>query len=606
MPPMGLIEQMARAALRPPDSRLVFQWCEEFVRVDRTSALSPGQKWRAENSPWVCDLLENWANDTVTDIAVRCAAQAAKTQTILCGVCYSIAEDPGPMLWVTASREDVRTFVATRLNETFENCPPVKGLMPADGGTATQINFATMPFEIVGAGSKSKLQSRPIRYLILDEARNYKPGALDMVLKRTRTYWNAKRIIISTGDKENDAVDRAFKAGDQRRWYFPCPKCGQLQTFKDFKNQFRFDKNETTFPGGKPDMDKIAETIRLACVACGHEMRDTPEVRKHIINRHKGRWIRTNPSAPKNRVSYTWPAMIAPWVKWRDVVEEYLMALAALKSADIQPLKAFVNETLGESWEDKLGVLDDFDILENRRGAYKMGDDWKDEAKKRRLMAVDVQKDHFYFVIRDFAPGGKSRLVRHGKVWTDEQLDEAAKQNGVAACDVMIDSGHAGPRVYRYCAKYGWKAFRGTDALYFPGKDRKTGEAVRRIWSKSKADPAMGTEMQGRVKLVKLYLFATDPAKDMLGMAITGQLGEWSFAADVERYYYEQMSREQRVERTDARGRSTWTWIQLARDNHIWDCEVMLTVASVILGLVGGDGGAAEEEDGGEGEGKKE
>jgi hypothetical protein len=77
-------------------------------------------------------------------------------------------------------------------------------------------SFSAMPFYFVGAGSPSKLQSKPIRWLFLDEVRNYPPGALDTVLKRTRAVWNSRRLIISTPDRKDDAVYRAYLAGDQR------------------------------------------------------------------------------------------------------------------------------------------------------------------------------------------------------------------------------------------------------------------------------------------------------------------------------------------------------------------------------------------------------
>jgi len=43
-----------------------------------------------------------------------------------------------------------------------------------------------------------------------------------------------------------------------------------------------------------------------------------------------------------------------------------------------------------------------------------------------------------------------------------------------------------------------------------------------------------------------------------------------------------QVTAERREEKIDARGRVTYFWKQVRRDNHLRDCELMIHVASVI------------------------
>ncbi len=73
-----LIDGFSRA-LRPPDRRLPWEWCEEHVVVDDTSPL-PG-RWRSDNSPWVREVMEEATRRR--RVVVKCAAQTAKTQTVL-------------------------------------------------------------------------------------------------------------------------------------------------------------------------------------------------------------------------------------------------------------------------------------------------------------------------------------------------------------------------------------------------------------------------------------------------------------------------------------------------------------------------------------------
>lgn len=71
--------------------------------------------------------------------------------------------------------------------------------------TLTGFAFDGMPFYAGRSGSRARLQSKPIRWLFCDEVRNYPPGRLEMVLKRTRSFWNSRRFLISTPGTKGDA-----------------------------------------------------------------------------------------------------------------------------------------------------------------------------------------------------------------------------------------------------------------------------------------------------------------------------------------------------------------------------------------------------------------
>jgi phage terminase large subunit GpA-like protein len=118
--------------------------------------------------------MEEFADNRVNQITVKCSAQSSKTQTILNLVCWCVSEDPGPAMWVMASKDDAKDFFKDRVSSTFDNCPPVQEqFVEAEG---TTYRFVSMPLYFVGAGSPSKLQGKPVRWLFLDEVRNYPPG----------------------------------------------------------------------------------------------------------------------------------------------------------------------------------------------------------------------------------------------------------------------------------------------------------------------------------------------------------------------------------------------------------------------------------------------
>lgn len=68
--------------------------------MDETSPL-PG-RWRSDASPWVRAVMEDFSDSVVR------AAQSAKTQTVMNCACWAISEDPGPAMWVTATKDELR------------------------------------------------------------------------------------------------------------------------------------------------------------------------------------------------------------------------------------------------------------------------------------------------------------------------------------------------------------------------------------------------------------------------------------------------------------------------------------------------------------------
>jgi phage terminase large subunit GpA-like protein len=102
--------------------------------------------------------MEDFGNNSIHDIAVQCAAQSSKTQTVMNCACWAIAEDPGPAMWVMATKDELRDFIRDRLTPTFEACQPVKARMAEP--TLTGFAFDGMPFYCGWSGSKARLQSK--------------------------------------------------------------------------------------------------------------------------------------------------------------------------------------------------------------------------------------------------------------------------------------------------------------------------------------------------------------------------------------------------------------------------------------------------------------
>lgn len=581
-------EELCRSyaeAFAPPDRSPPWQWAERHVMVDPTSPFQGN--WRSEISPWVRDIMETFADNRVETLTVMCAAQSAKTQTMICLMTWALSQDPAPAMWVTSTGDEASFFMKTRLVPTIQTCEPLRAQL-VGGQSAinkTEVTFAAASLVLTGANSPSRLQSKPVRWLFLDEVRNYPEGALEMVQKRTRAYWNSRTCIVSTPCTENDAMHRAFLAGDQRVWHYRCEACDDLMPLAWGDLKWSSDsKNDE----GVYNFDELAKTIHLCCPSCQNKTYDEPEARRKIAER--GEFIALNPNAPESRVSYQWNALLPPWVKWRDLVEEFLTAKKALTNGDTTPLKDFINESAGEPWEERLTAVDD-DTIDHRRGDYILEDQWDEEYT--RFMAVDVQGGggiHYWYCIRAFAESGaKSRLITYGKVYSETELLELSQQHDVDPRRCIIDCGWNTASVIRFCQRHGWKPFRGDGAKHYTVRDPKTKKSVRQIWTESWADTGMGTRMQGLAKKVKRYIWSNEATKNLLAELISGQIGEWTIAKNAGSEYIKQITAEIREERVGAKGERRYQWRQVRRDNHLLDCELMLLVASVATKRLGYD-----------------
>lgn len=572
----NIVEAAAREAFKPVDRRPPWKWAEDHYRVSPSSPF-PG-KWRSDNSPWVREVMEVFADDAVQTLSAMCSAQSAKTETMLALLAWLISEDPAPCMWVTSSEEEAGKFATERLFPSLEACPKIRSMMPTGRGRrkAREVFFPTMPLEIIGSNAPSKLQSKPRRWLLLDEVRNWPAGALPMVLKRTRAFWNARRVVISTPGMEHDHVHQQFLEGDQRHYYVECPECSHKQVLE--WNSMKWDENEVTRPGGVWDFDSLASTIHYLCEK-GCRIFDSPPKRKRMVA--NGEWRRHNPTAPKSKVSFTWSAMIPPWVRWRDLVEEFINAHRALDWGDYEPLKAFITESLGQPWKDTLRYREDQNFLQERMADYNLRQAWNGEA--RRFIAVDVQKDCLWFVCRAFGSHGSSRLIDYDRLTNFDELRTVIKELGVSDDDVVVDAAHRSQEVYREIAAsgYKWKAFWGDDRHFF------LYEGLRRSWSMNEIDPAIGTPMEGRVRPIKLYHWSNPSIKDKLELLMRGEGTSWEIPRKISEEYLKQVTAERREEFVDTRGHESFKYVKIRKDDHLRDCESMILVAATITETIG-------------------
>jgi len=593
---MNPVFDAASVAWKPADMRPPWQWAEENYTVPVSSIPGP---WRSENSPWVCQPMEDFANNAIRQITILCSAQSAKTETMLVLLCWIIAEDPSPTMWVTSSDEEALKFCNERLMPALRLCEPVRAQIPLERTLAKsqEILFPTMMLECVGANSKPKLQSRSRRFLLLDEVRNWPDWALPMALKRVRTWWNSRVVILTTPEKVHDTVHLQFLEGSQNHRHVPCLGCGRKAPllFENLKAEHPVTRECVRWkdvPGAldvdhKWDFNVLAPAIRYVCPSCGHMHADKPQIRRRMAL--ESEWVSHNPKAPAHLVSYTWNALLPPWVKWHRLVEEFLQAQAALDFGNWEPLKAFITESLGLPWEDRLRFAKTEGYIDDR-----VTDFTAPFVEHRRFLSIDVQGKggrHFYWSVNAFAKGGAHRVIAFGKAWSVEELRAVMTEHKVEATNVAIDSGHWAAEVYGYIMEsgvlgngdYAWKALKGDKATHY------LVEGIRQPFTWSWVDPYMGQKQQNKVRPIRQVLFSKSAMLDRAEAAMRG-MGpplELPLGADMLHEYKMHLTAYERTEKASpTTGEIKVEWIQKRPDDHWGSCFRMALVCAYATGIM--------------------
>lgn len=545
------------------------------------ASAEPGH-WRTSRIPFMrepMDLMSPWGG--VERVVVMAGTQIGKTEALNNKIGHTISHAPGPMLMVQPTLDMARKVSKQRLAPMIEDTPILRGKVKEprerdSGNTVMVKEFEGGLLMLTGANSSAGLRSMPIRDLLLDEVDLY-PGDVDgegdpivIAEKRTDTFKRRRRIML-TGSPTLEGlsrIEREYLLGDRRRYYIPCPACGQM----DFLTWRGVDEL-TKISGMHHRIEWDNGVAYMVCSSCGTSI----EERHKTDMLARGQWRATAPG-PGKAASFHISSLYSPlgWKSWVDCVREFLEA-----KDDSFRLRAWVNTVLGETWREP-GDRFDVDILMARRETYAaevpMG-------VGILTASVDVQGDRLEVAVKGWGDREESWLIAHtaivgnpagDKVWTDLTLflagrfkHESGREVGIEL--VAVDSGgHHTEQVYRYC-----RAMAGRNVFAIKG-------------SSTHGMPLASRPTEHNRYRVQLYNLGTDTGKDMIyGRLKTSRPGPFYMHLPdwADREYLEQLCSERSVVKYVKGKGATREWVKIRERNEALDLEVYALAALHILGL---------------------
>jgi hypothetical protein len=254
--------------------------------------------------------------------------------------------------------------------------------------------------------------------------------------------------------------------------------------------------------------------------------------------------------------------------------------------------RVFKQKRLAMPWSEEGGEI----VNLSEAADYAMADDWDKEAVITprgkvadregapdksvpfRTGGVDVQRGHFWVVVRSFAVSGHSRLKAFSKIETWGNVEAFLKEHKVNPALVFVDSGDNTVEVYREATKRKWKCAKGSGNEDFAVTD-KTGNTIRRFYSEKQRILVPG--LPDRAELISWSNLA---GKDLLHGLRARKV--FTFPRDATADYVDQLNAEVRVK--DKRtGKAHWILPAGKQDNHALDCELLALLSAVRWGIVG-------------------
>ncbi|MCI8805626.1 MAG: phage terminase large subunit family protein [Clostridiales bacterium] len=431
---ISLFQKIAKI-IAPPPVLKISEWADRYRRLSPESSAEPGQ-WNTGRAPYQKEIMNAVNDNECGEVIIMSSAQVGKTEIILNILGYFIDYDPAPIMVVQPTLEMAQTFSKDRLAPMIRDTPVLKSKVrearsKMSENTILHKKFPGGHITIVGANSAAGLASRPIRILLCDEVDRYPASAgaegspVELAEKRTNTFWNRKKIKVSTPTIKNvSKIESEYEKSSMEEWCLPCPCCGEYQPLK--WRQIKF------------------EDITMECKYCGERFTEVE------WKSGEGKYIAGNNN--KKVRGFHLNELASPWKHWDEIINDFKKAKDNSKKMGSQePLQVWINTALGETWEERGESVNENSILRRR-------EDFDSELPKGVLIltaGVDVQKDRFEIEVVGWGRGYESWGIKYEKLFCDmtkqsawDTLEEYLQKEyyfadgtGLLAACTFIDTG---------------------------------------------------------------------------------------------------------------------------------------------------------------------
>ncbi|WP_273848744.1 phage terminase large subunit family protein [Serratia liquefaciens] len=340
-----------RSDVRPPEPLSLSEWANKYAVLSKETSAQTG---RFRSFAYQDGMMDAITDPAVTQVSVMKSARVGYTKILDHVVGYYLAHDPSPILIVQPRVEDAEDYSKTEIAPMLRDTPVLAEICgdpkaKDSNQTILKKTFANgANLTLVGANSPGGFRRITCRVILFDEVDGYPAGGagvegdqIALGIKRSETFWNRKIALGSTPTvKGTSRIEKAYEESDQRRYYVPCPHCGEHQVLE-------WGGPETPY-GIKWDKDEHGEGIpETAYYVCRHNGCVIHHNEKASMVK-RGEWRASKPF--KGHAGFhIWAGYsLFPNAAWKYLVAEWLRV-----KNDPLMRQTFINLVLGEPYEDR-------------------------------------------------------------------------------------------------------------------------------------------------------------------------------------------------------------------------------------------------------------
>ncbi|EFA7318784.1 phage portal protein [Escherichia coli] len=343
---------------------------KKFMRVPKGAGNSV--PWDPELTPYIIEPMNCLASREYDAVIFVGPARTGKTIGLIDGwIVYTIVCDPSDMLVVQMTEDKAREHSKKRLDRTFRSSAAVKKRMSPrrNDNNVHDKTFRDGSFLKIGWPSVNIMSSSDYRFVALTDYDRF-PENIDsegdgfsLASKRTTTFMSAGMTLVESSPGRDicdskwrrkspheapptTGILSLYNRGDRRRWYWPCPHCGEyFQPAMDAMTGYR----------NEPDPFKASEAAYLLCPHCSGII--TAEKKRELNS--AGVWLREGQVIDRNgnvsgeprrsRIASFWmegPA--AAYQTWAQLVYKLLTAEQEYEATGSEEtLRAVINTDWG-------------------------------------------------------------------------------------------------------------------------------------------------------------------------------------------------------------------------------------------------------------------
>lgn len=422
---VGDIFAEAAGTFKPPERLKVSAAAARYRYLDNPGAYTG--LWPNDITPYLVDPMDMLQSREHAGVVFVGPAQSGKTDgLVLNWLLYGIVVDPLDTTLYCPTKTFAQDFSVRRLARMLRLSSEAKQRMLTGRASGNMLNkhFISGMMLTLSWPSEAELAGKPIpRCALTDYDRMSQDvggdgSPFDLALKRN-TSFRSFGMTLAESSPSFPILDprwirktpheapptlgilSLYNRGDRRRWYWPCPRCGEY--FSPTWQNLEWDDH--------PDSAKAAATVRMVCPVCGDRIAPHERDNMNLM----GVWLREGQRVENSRVvgegrestiaSFWLNGTAAAFTTWQNLVQKFLDAdREHQRTGSDEALKSFFNVDVGDPYLPKAQELDRLpEVLQARASPLPQRE--VPDGVRFLVATVDVQGKRFVVQIHGIGPG---------------------------------------------------------------------------------------------------------------------------------------------------------------------------------------------------------